>query len=59
MESFTCVLCHEEFTGFGNNPAPLVDDPDARCCNTCDQVLVIPHRLALILNNRRRTQIKP
>jgi len=41
-----CCLCGDKFIGMGNNPDPLGgEDPDARCCDTCNWLKVIPARL--------------
>ena len=47
-----CCLCgepcepwHEPPTGYGNNPAPLGEHEDDRCCNVCNDIKVIPARL--------------
>ena len=47
IKTFQCHLCKQHFEGFGNNPYPLCDEDDyeARCCNDCDNNLVIPERL--------------
>lgn len=43
-KSFVCILCGQEVRGYGNNPAPLVDD--GQCCDDCNAKRVIPARLA-------------
>ena len=30
---------------FGNNPWPVVEDEDARCCDYCNDTVVIPERI--------------
>lgn len=40
-----CCICGEVFTGFGNNPYPVVKDEDARCCDNCNAMYVIPRRI--------------
>lgn len=42
-EKKTCCLCKKEFTGWGNNPEPLMQEGE--CCSVCDQTKVIPARL--------------
>ena len=42
----TCCICGKKFTGWGNNPWPVVKDEDARCCDECDNNSVIPARIA-------------
>lgn len=44
-----CVICKEEFTGWGNNPAPIKDEGE--CCDTCDNEKVIPARIEGHINN--------
>ena len=43
--TFTCCICGKETTGYGNNPAPVIDLPDSRCCDDCNINKVIPARL--------------
>jgi hypothetical protein len=43
--TFTCCLCSEQKTGWGNNPSPLNDEDDARCCDSCNNDKVIPQRI--------------
>lgn len=40
-----CCICGCEFTGWGNNPWPVVKDEDSECCNDCDSMYVLPARL--------------
>jgi hypothetical protein len=41
-----CSICGGTFTGYGNDPAPVVNDLGARCCDICNQSVVIPARVA-------------
>jgi len=41
-QKFTCVLCKQECSGYGNNPIPLAKS--GPCCNTCN-TKVITRRL--------------
>jgi len=41
-----CSLCGENYIFGGNNPQPVIDDFDARCCETCDKTVVISARVA-------------
>lgn len=41
-EPKTCVLCHETFTGEGNNAAPLAE---GLCCDRCNMTRVVPARV--------------
>ena len=40
-----CSICEEEYTGYGNNPAPVAE---GRCCDYCNTHVVIPVRLSAI-----------
>ena len=44
MEVHCCVICGVTFTGFGNNPDPV--KVKGRCCDDCNEMKVIPARLA-------------
>ena len=63
-ETFTCCLCGRKFYGFGNNPwgaiyknekgeivEPTFSD-DARCCEDCDNLYVIPGRMYKLYKNK-------
>lgn len=41
---FTCCICGEESTGYGNNPEPVRHE--GRCCDSCNRKFVIPARIA-------------
>ena len=40
-----CCICGCKFTGWGNNPWPLDEDPNATCCDNCNAEKVIPARI--------------
>jgi DNA-directed RNA polymerase subunit RPC12/RpoP len=40
-----CCICGKAFTGHGNDPTPVVNDPGARCCDDCNSRVVLPMRL--------------
>jgi len=42
---YTCALCDAQFTGWGHNPSPIVNDEDKRCCTQCNEDRVIPQRI--------------
>ena len=48
-EEHICCICGDKFTGWGNNPWPVVKDEDARCCDACNELSVIPARLEQML----------
>ena len=39
-----CSLCDENYIFGGNNPQPVIDDYDARCCDRCCEEIVGPAR---------------
>ena len=41
-QQHVCALCGEKYEGFGNNAEPIYN---ARCCDVCNDVYVIPVRL--------------
>ena len=49
-QEYVCCICGKKFTGWGNNPWPVVKDEDARCCDDCDATVVIPARIAQIFS---------
>ena len=48
-----CCICGKHFEGWGNNPYPVNNHPDCRCCDDCNYEYVIPARLELIYSKRR------
>ena len=50
-KKYVCCICNREFMGWGNNPDPVTDEngnlfpEDARCCDECNDNVVIPTRL--------------
>lgn len=38
-EYWECVICHDEWSGFGNNPWPLADE--GRCCDDCNVEVIV------------------
>lgn len=51
-QEYVCCICGEKFTGWGNNPYPVVDDETARCCDMCNQTRVLPARLAQMFGKK-------
>jgi hypothetical protein len=49
MKVRKCSLCGLNLVGIGNNPQPVLDDVNARCCNTCNDTRVIPARIAAMI----------
>lgn len=54
--TFRCCICGQDFTGFGNNPWPVVKDEDARCCDVCNETKVIPARILQIMEKDYGTE---
>lgn len=51
---FTCCICGKECVGWGNNPDPVVEDENARCCDECNDKYVIPARLVEIYKSGQK-----
>ena len=45
-ETKTCCICGINFTEWGNNPEPVKSFEEGKCCNTCNDIYVIPARLS-------------
>ena len=45
-EGKMCCICGAPIEDWGNNPYPVVKWDGARCCDYCNQTVVIPARLA-------------
>jgi hypothetical protein len=46
-----CILCNNEFTGWGHNPYPLAQS-HFKCCSVCNQIEVIPYRIYKLKTNK-------
>ena len=44
-ETKTCCICEQDFTEWGNNPEPIKPFEEGKCCNTCNDIYVIPARM--------------
>lgn len=51
-----CCICGAKFTGWGNNPWPVVEDENARCCDLCNDERVLPARLAMMFSGRKENK---
>ena len=38
-----CTICRIDIEGHGNNPSPVKEE--GKCCDTCNSLIVLPHRL--------------
>ena len=45
MQGQTCVICSALFQEFGHNAEPV---KRGRCCNLCNDAVVIPERIRLM-----------
>lgn len=41
----TCCLCGDKYARYGHNPAPLGSVETERCCDTCNDIFVVPVRM--------------
>lgn len=48
-----CVICGREFSGYGNNPWPVMQS--GKCCDECNFDAVLPARMA---GNTRKVKAK-
>jgi len=49
----TCVICKDQFSGYGHNAMPAAE---GRCCTSCNDVVVIPTRIRKFLVTKPRNQ---
>ena len=45
MKKVKCCICGKYINGYGNNPYPINNDENARCCDDCNFNKVIPARI--------------
>ena len=53
---FKCCICGRTVKGFGNNPWPVDNREDARCCDECNEAEVIPARIVQIMEKAYGTE---
>ena len=46
-----CCICKKEYSGYGNNPAPVKDR--GLCCDACNSGVVIPIRAAALVKQKK------
>lgn len=46
-ELTTCNICGRKFSGYGNNPSPILP-ANFVCCDECNAAKVIPARIAAL-----------
>lgn len=47
---FTCCICHEVCSGYGNNPNPLILKKGSRCCDKCNRLVTSARFMTTQLN---------
>jgi hypothetical protein len=52
---YECVLCDDEFEGYGNNPYPV--KREGVCCDSCNMTRVIPARFAQHQEDEMRERV--
>ena len=55
-EKHICCICGEEFKGFGNNPYPVNKDENARCCDVCNDTVIIPARIEALNEDKKEEE---
>jgi len=45
---YKCCICGKEERGYGNNPDP-VDSHEKKCCDDCNDTVVIPARIKQLM----------
>ena len=53
-KKYVCCICGKEFVRFGNNPWPVNNDPEERCCDECNMTVVIPQRIKNLKYNNHK-----
>lgn len=49
-----CIICNKPFNGYGNNAFPA---KMGKCCDECNENLVIPLRIMMISNPNKALEI--
>lgn len=47
-----CCICGKEIKGLGNNPRPVKDS--GRCCDFCNENMVIPKRIETLFKEKTK-----
>lgn len=47
VKTKTCTICGRKYDGYGNNPWPIKNF--CRCCDKCNNEIVVPKRIELLL----------
>lgn len=50
-----CCICGKEIKdNWGNNPYPVSKNQEDRCCNECNETVVIPERVRIYIEKREK-----
>ena len=53
-----CCICGKVYVGWGNNPSPIDDEEEHRCCDACNNRYVIPARILELYGRKEIVQEK-
>lgn len=54
-KKLVCCICGNEINDpYGNNPAPVKED--GRCCNICNDTIVIPARIEELMKKKENNE---
>lgn len=57
MKNPICCICGKECENeWGNNPWPINNDENARCCNKCNDEIVIPQRIINAISKKEENK---
>ena len=51
-QEYVCCFCGKTFNDWGNNPYPACEDENARCCDDCNNEVVLPARILAMSRNK-------
>lgn len=52
---FECCICGKVvINSYGNNPWPVNNEANTRCCDDCNSTHVIPARLQMLMNKDKK-----
>lgn len=51
MKKVKCCICGKYINGYSNNPWPINNEENARCCDDCNINVVVPARIKKILKD--------
>ncbi len=52
-ETGICCICGKEYTHWGNNPWPVSENVNDRCCDDCNFSVVLAARLGLMNKEKK------